>query len=557
MIRGYLVQGSDRKELGTEVCLIGRDLSCNIVLSDELLSRRHCIIIYCGDRYLLIDYKSSNGVLVNGNEVETFYLTPGDTVTLGSTTFTFDVEYLDEVKTVAGNSDSETVSGAPEGVSTSGVQRFEESLAQDTFHMLKNHSIDRNDSYNRLLILYKVSRLIASVSNLQELFNKVVDLALEVINADRGLVMLYDEKEQTLVAKASRARDKEQLESGVRNISHSIAKQTFEGGIPVLTENAFQDPRFQDAGSILIYNIRSALCCPLRIKGKNLGVIYVDNRLKSDCFGKSDLNLLEAFSDQVAIAIENMSLYNGLKDSLDQLKRQQGALIQNEKLAAMGQLSAGVAHEIRNPLTAISGYVQLYFAKNSEDEPFYKKMKVIEQALVQINKIVEGLLGFSRKSESTLEETSTEQIIEDTLIIAEHSLSRYASVKIERKFAPDLPLVNVDKRQIQQVFLNFMMNAAQAMPDGGTLTIMSRLVEDTRDATKKFVETIFRDTGVGIPKEKWEKLFQPFYTEGKKDGTGLGLSISKSIIEKHGGCIFLDSKIGAGTTFFIRLPAVQ
>ena len=118
-------------------------------------------------------------------------------------------------------------------------------------------------------------------------------------------------------------------------------------------------------------------------------------------------------------------------------------------------------------------------------------------------------------------------------------------------------MVKVDKRQVQQVFLNFMMNAAQAMPEGGTLTIMSRLIEDKNDSSKKFVETIFRDTGIGIPKEKFEKLFQPFYTEGKKDGTGLGLSISKSIIEKHGGCIFLDSKVGKGTTFFIRLPAVR
>ncbi len=185
-----------------------------------------------------------------------------------------------------------------------------------------------------------------------------------------------------------------------------------------------------------------------------------------------------------------------------------------------------------------------------------KKMKVIEQALLQINKIVEGLLGFSRKSESSLETTTSEQIIEDTLVIAEHSLARYSNVKIERKFTPDLPQIHVDKRQVQQVFLNFMMNAAQAMPEGGTLTIMNRMVADKNNPSKKFVETIFRDTGIGIPKEKFEKLFQPFYTEGKKGGTGLGLSISKSIIEKHGGCIYLDSKVGVGTTFFIRLPAL-
>ncbi len=547
MPEGYLIHGNRKYRLGKEFCLIGRDLNCNIYFQDELLSRRHCFVVYNGERYLIIDFNSSNGVSVNNKRIDFQYLEDGDFISMGTQEFTFKIEESEEDKAPK----------APVLLDTdeSGVERFEKSMREDTLNLLKSQALDRNDAYNRLLILYKVSRVIASVRNIDDLMNRIVDLALEVINADRGLIMLYDEKEGALVSKVSRTRHKESLESGLRNISQSIARYTFEKAKPILTQDALIDPRFQSSGSIQLFNIRSALCCPLSSKNNVLGVIYVDNRIQSHSFAESDLKLLEAFSDQVAIAIDNTKLYEDLKDSLLRLKKQQEALIQNEKLAAMGQLSAGVAHEIRNPLTAISGYVQLYFAKNKEDAPFFKKMKVIEQALQQINRIVEGLLGFSRKSETTLEKTTCEKIIEDTLVIAEHSLSRYSSVKIERKFGQNVPTVHVDKRQIQQVFLNFMMNAAQAMPEGGSLTILTRCVADKNDPTRRFVETIFRDTGIGIAKEKFDSLFQPFYTSGKEGGTGLGLSISKSIVEKHQGCIYFESEVGKGTTFFIRLPA--
>ena len=551
MPEGYLIHGKRKYRLGKEFCLIGRDLSCNIYFQDELLSRRHCFIIYNGDSYLIIDYNSSNGVSVNGEPIEYQYLQDGDSISMGAQEFTFRFEEGEEEEK------QRAVLSAEVDSDSGGVERFEKSMREDTLNLLKTQSLDRNDAYNRLLILYKVSRVIASVRNIDDLMNRIVDLALEVINADRGLIMLYDEKEEALVSKVSRTRHKESLESGLRNISQSIARYTFEKAKPILTQDALIDPRFQSSGSIQLFNIRSALCCPLTCKNNVLGVIYVDNRIQSHSFAETDLKLLEAFSDQVAIAIDNAKLYEDLKESLLQLKKQQEALIQNEKLAAMGQLSAGVAHEIRNPLTAISGYLQLYFAKNDERAPFFKKMKVIEQALQQINKIVEGLLGFSRQSEAKYEETTCESIIEDTLIIAEHSLSRYSSVKTERKYGKNVPSVKVDKRQIQQVFLNFMMNAAQAMPEGGTLTIMTRGVADKQDPRRRFVETIFRDTGIGIAKEKFDQLFQPFYTSGKEGGTGLGLSISKSIIEKHQGCIYFDSEVGKGTTFFIRLPAAK
>ncbi len=564
----YLEQDGSRYELG-DYCIIGRDLSCTYCFDDELLSRRHASIVRCGEgRYLLLDLNSSNGVYVNGDEIRECFLEDGDEILMGAQRFVFrhDAETgrrgasggLASMR--AGPAGTSSSSGAPTAVirredsSGSAIDRI---VYEDTLALLRKKAIDRDDVITKLVILYKVGRIVSSVLELDELLSKVIDLALEVLNADRGLIMLYDKKAGKLVHKVSRSRDREQLESGLRNISFSIANYTFKQGRPVLTEDALIDRRFQSSGSIQMYNIRSAMCVPLVAQEEQLGVLYVDNRIQAHSFSEEDLKLLQAFSDQVAIAIKNTILYEQLKRSLKQIQQQQEALIQSEKMAAMGQLSAGVAHEIRNPLTAISGYVQLYFAKHDESEPFYSKMKVIEQALDQINRIVEGLLGFSRKSESRSEQADVNELVEKTLVIAEHTLSRYNKVKVIRKYAENLEQVLVDPRQMQQVFLNFMINAAQAMPEGGTLTIETRGLVDRKNPERKFVEVIFRDTGVGIPKEKQELIFKPFFTEGKKDGTGLGLSISKSIVEKHRGVIRLESEVGKGTSFYIRLPAAR
>lgn len=546
----YLQHGNRKYRLPKDVCTIGREYNCSLFFDDELMSRRHAYVVRSEGRFLLIDHNSSNGVLVNNRRVDHCFLEDGDQVAMGSQHFVFHEEA--DAETPPPKADA-PAKGDPND-SLSQMELLEQSMKENTLESLKTQMVQRDDAYTRLLILYKVTRIVTSVLDLDELLSKVVDLALEVINADRGLIMLLDDKND-LVTKVSRTRDKEQIESGLLQISRSIAQYTFQRRKPILTEDALIDNRFSSSGSIQLFNIRSAMCVPLVNKGNVLGVLYVDKRIQSHCFADSDLKMLISFADQVALAIDNSKLIADLKKSLDQIQRQQDALIQSEKMAAMGQLSAGVAHEIRNPLTAISGYVQYYFSKYKPEDPFYNKMKVMEQALTQINRIVEGLLGFSRTSKTSMEPCSLNEVIEATLVLAEHPLSRYSQVQVQRAFSENLLPVMADKRQLQQVFLNFMMNAAQAMPSGGNLTIKTQVIPDAFGPGVAGVTVAFRDTGCGIPAEKRDKIFQPFFTEGKKGGTGLGLSISKGIIDKHKGKIALESEIGKGTVFYLTFPA--
>ncbi len=556
----YLKQGAKRYRVTKPVFFVGREAGCDILINDDQLSRKHALITSADGRFYIIDYKSSNGIQVNGRRIEESILADGDRITMGAQEFLFSspksrirdvlVPPQDEAAPL-----DEAGPGSLDGADPLQGQSFEKLLKQDTLSLLKNRQIDKADSTNKLLILYKVATVVSSVMDIKELLNKVMDLALEVLYADRGFIMMANDKGELLPV-VSKSVERDAPKGSILPVSRSIAQFTFEKGEPVLTQDALIDKRFQQSGSIQMYNIRSAMSVPLTHKLKRHGVLYVDNRIQSSCFSDADLNMLVAFADMVTVAIENSKLYNNLKMSLDKIKQQQDALVQNEKMAAMGQLSAGVAHEIRNPLTAISGYTQLYFTKHKEDDFFFPKMQRVHEAANQIQRIVDSMMGFARRGERKLEAANINGVLENTLILAEHSLSRYKKVEVIRAFDPQLPDIHVDRHQMQQVFLNFMMNAAQAMPNGGSLTIRTQTESLESDPSQKsHVVISFEDTGVGIPLEKQQKIFQAFVTFGKPDGTGLGLSISKGIVENHKGTITFESQENRGTRFFIRLPA--
>ena len=238
-----------------------------------------------------------------------------------------------------------------------------------------------------------------------------------------------------------------------------------------------------------------------------------------------------------------------LEEALIKLKETQEELVQSAKLAAVGQLAAGVAHEINGPLMAIIGYADLLKSKAKDDDGQQKWLGIISSESERISGIVKELLSFSRKSEPKFTLSSINDIIEATLLITEHTLSRYKGVKVNTKLSPSLPSVYADKGQLQQVFMNLILNAAQAMPEGGELTIRTKCDE-------KSIVIEFEDTGCGISKENLKKIFSSFFTtKGEGKGTGLGLSIVKGIVEKHKGEISVESEEGVGTTFKVCLPA--
>ncbi len=303
------------------------------------------------------------------------------------------------------------------------------------------------------------------------------------------------------------------------------------------------------------FQTRELFAVPVRIGGKAGGCLQALNTRDGAGFRETDLRIFQALADQVGVAIQNAGLHEELSARLRQIQRQQEALIQSEKLSAMGQLSAGVAHEVRSPLSAISGYAQLLRRRFSDDDRLKKPLDVIEDACMHINRIVNGLLDFSRKDEPRYEPIPIDDPIQKALVLAEHTLNRYKGVEVRLDLAPGLPMVQADSRQLQQVFLNLMLNAAQAMPKGGRLGIRTFTEPAPGDESRVGrVVILFEDTGVGIPLDSQERVFQPFFTEGKQGGTGLGLSICRSIVQNHRGSITFTSRPGEGTTFRVQLP---
>jgi two-component system NtrC family sensor kinase len=233
---------------------------------------------------------------------------------------------------------------------------------------------------------------------------------------------------------------------------------------------------------------------------------------------------------------------------VETLYRTQQELLHKENLASMGQLAAGVAHEINNPLGTILLFAEVINKEVAADDPRRDDLKMIINETIRCRKIVSDLLNFARQQEVLAQECDVHDLL-DQVIEGVSRQERFKPVQFIRRFSPQLPAVEADQAQLMQVFVNLLDNAADAMPAGGTITISTRLIDNQR------LEVQVSDTGCGISEENLGKLFTPFFTTkpvGK--GTGLGLSIVYGIIKMHRGQISVSSKAGQGTTFTVTLP---
>jgi PAS domain S-box-containing protein len=238
--------------------------------------------------------------------------------------------------------------------------------------------------------------------------------------------------------------------------------------------------------------------------------------------------------------------WQGIARDVSERKEMERQIIQSEKLASIGKLAAGVAHEINNPLANIALYSHMLLKKTKSDEE-KQKLKVIVTQAERATNIVRNLLDFSRQREPEITEVDVNALLSETLSIMEHQLRR-SGISLVKNLNAEVPEILADPGQLQQVFFNIITNAIEAMGDGGTLTVST-------DCQGDIVEVRISDTGSGIAKEHLGRIFDPFFTTkevGK--GTGLGLSVSLGIIERHRGSIEVDSEIGKGATFIIKLP---
>jgi two-component system NtrC family sensor kinase len=294
----------------------------------------------------------------------------------------------------------------------------------------------------------------------------------------------------------------------------------------------------------------------LVLREKTIGAIEVINKWGSR-FTEDDLTLLNSIAASVAIAIENARLYAEVKDFADELARSQAQLIQSEKLAATGKLAASIAHELNNPLQAVQSCVYLVADQTDPDDPNRQYLDIAREELDRMARIVGRMVDFYRPSDEGRIPTDVNALLENVVALVRKRLQQ-GGIEVDLELVPDLPLIIATGDHLKQVFLNVIINALEAMPQGGRLEMVTRRVSE-RDARRKapadagFVEIEFADTGVGIPAEHLNNIFDPFYTT-KSKGMGLGLSVSYGIVERHGGQIQVESKVGEGTTFLVRLP---
>jgi PAS domain S-box-containing protein len=246
-------------------------------------------------------------------------------------------------------------------------------------------------------------------------------------------------------------------------------------------------------------------------------------------------------------------------EDITERKLTEAELLRSEKMASVGQLAAGVAHEVNNPLAGILVYIKLLLKKYEQNklqtEDTKKQLEKIGKETERCSRIIKNLLDFSRQAEVKLRPVDINKVIEATFEIIGHQI-----IKIDEKLCPSLPLIKVDFDQIQQALMNIILNAAQAMPDGGDLTITTSVAKGVKigNSIRDAVRIDISDTGVGIPKENLDKLFTPFFTTKEKGkGIGLGLSVVHGIIERHHGKITIQSNPVDGTTFSIFLGIIN
>ncbi len=263
----------------------------------------------------------------------------------------------------------------------------------------------------------------------------------------------------------------------------------------------------------------------------------------------ASLNQMAKQLDQEKMELEawGEKLEKKVAQRTDEIKKIHSQLFRSEKLASLGKLAAGVAHEINNPLTGILTNSSLLLDDLPEKDPKREDVEIIVKETIRCREIVKRLLDFARQTKPLKELVDINTIIESIILLVRNQTS-FRNIDVKKNLFDKLPEIMADRDQIQQVFINIIINAAEAMPKGGTLTIDTLL-----SSPEDFINVKFSDTGHGIPSHLKEKIFDPFYTT-KESGTGLGLSISYGIIEQHGGEINVDSISGEGTTFTIKLP---
>jgi signal transduction histidine kinase len=387
--------------------------------------------------------------------------------------------------------------------------------------------------------LASVSRTINSTLNLDEALRAITRQACELMRARMCSLMLLDESREWLDLRASYGAGDAYIKKPRLAVDESLLGVVVRRKKPLQVANVQADTRYQNVDLARRESLVSLLGVPLIFSAQAIGTLSVYTA-RPYHFSNEEVKILGALAELSAIAIEKARLYERVVDVEEQLR-------QNEKLSALGLLAAEVAHEIRNPLTVMKLLYHSLDLKFDAKDPRAKDAQIIEAKIEQLNKIVEQILAFARTTEPQFVPVNLNSLVDELSLLVRHKLANQG-VRLVRDLAPHLPLVPGDAPQLEQAFLNLILNAAEAMPEGGALAIKTRVLQSGD------VVISFKDTGEGMSPEQQQRAFKTLLATTKAKGTGLGLAIVARIIETHHGQIRILTRPGRGTTMRLILP---
>ena len=408
-----------------------------------------------------------------------------------------------------------------------------------------------------MLAIYESGKAIFSNNKLEKILESILKLLTKDFHADEGSFMLVGPEEHLYIAASFGLAD-EVVHSTIIKLGERVAGLAAkEKRSYLLTDGLEHYAEFLGIESKP--RIRSSLIIPVYHINTLLGVLNLNRTGGHKNFSLSELRDVSVFASKIAQVIENARLYKTLEEKMKELKstytaleESKNLLVQKEKLATLGSMMAGVAHEIGNPLTTVMGYIEMLLHSSEPREEVQEHLGIVYKEAERCSTIIHDLLQFSRHRSPRLVSFDVRQVIAETLDLMKIEIENH-KIHMGASFGHECPKIFADPDQLKQVFLNLIKNAVQAMSGQTDKRIQIRIFE-----TEKYLCIEISDNGSGISPDNLKKLFTPFFTtKENKNGTGLGLSISHEIIQAHGGLLTAKSKSGHGAVFTIELPLIS
>ena len=563
-----VIQGQDRGKvynLQATHIVLGRDPQCDVPLTDHSVSRRHAELRVEEGKFHIIDLNSSNGTFVNGVRVTEAAIRPGDQLRLGGAILALG-------RVVAGPTFS---AGGPVRIDEQGnvVDAAIQATTRAEFDPAVFLGRPEEDTVDRHLMdnlrtLFKFSAELNAIFSTEQLTDAVINMVFDAVDADRAFILLLDEATGRMEPKAVRYRDDliteiEAERSSSRNgadtagppdakppilVSRTIVNYCVNRSEGVLSTNAMQDRRFEQGDSVQDLGIRSAICVPIKVRDRILGVVHVDTQLQQAPFSEHDLRMMTALGYLAGLALENTRLAE--------------EALHRERLAAVGEAVASLSHYIKNILQGLLGGASVIEGGLGDGklDHISRGWDIVSRNQRRINDLVLDMLHYSSTRAPNIRRHSVNAVLREAIeLVTSRAAEKQAT--IVSRLESELPEIWIDPEGIHHACLNILVNAVDAVePRAGRVTVTTSLdgptAQDGEQAEQYYVISI-ADNGKGIPDDQLAHIFRAFHSTKGHMGTGLGLAVSQKIIAEHRGVIDVESQVGAGSTFTIRLPILE